>query len=133
VWLGYQTEMVRYAVDQAVAAGRIPALIDVPGEGNVTHLMTAAETVKITGPQIAAADAKVTAEVLHRLSLGLEKFIQHGVLSKEAARVAGRKAWEEFMGIPYTPELDAEDADTDDIATAVDDAGGGTPPLLAAV
>jgi len=44
------------------------------------------------------------------------------VLSPEAAKVAARKAWEDYMGVPYTAVLDSPDANPADIATAVDDA-----------
>ena len=120
VWLGYQTEMVRFAVDQAVARKILPALVEVQTEGGQTQLVPAAQTVTITGPEVAAADAKVTAEVLVNLSEALGELVSADVLTLEAARVAAKKAWESFAGVPYTAELDKPDADTDKVADHVD-------------
>ncbi|GAA4626632.1 hypothetical protein GCM10023196_035650 [Actinoallomurus vinaceus] len=123
LWLGYQAELTRYQVDQAVRARRIPAMVEAtdPRTGQ-TYEIPASQTVTLTGPEIAAADAQITAQVLLNLSTGLEKLQQIGALSPEAARVAAKKAWESYMGIPYTAELDSPEANPDDVATAVDDA-----------
>lgn len=124
VWLECMTDLVRFAVDRAVAAKRLPALVDStdPKSGQAAQL-PASRTVLVTGPEVAAADAQITAQVLLNLSTGLEKLVQVGALSKEAASVAARKGWEDFMGIPWTADLATPDADPDDVATAVDDAG----------
>ena len=130
-WLGNQTEFARFAVDRAVAARRLPATVEAtdPKTGS-TFAMPASQAVQVTGPEIAAADAQITAAVLLNLSTGLQNMVGIGALSQEGARVAARKAWEDYVGVPYTPDLDSPDANPDDVATAVDDAKG-RPPLKA--
>lgn len=131
VWLARQTDWVRFAVDQAVLAGRIPPMVEIPGPAGAVTEVRAADTVTVTGPQIAVSDAKISAEVLHKLSLAIKELQASGVLTDDAAQMAVRKGWEDYMGVPYAPELDTEDADTDAIADRVEDAGGGTPALQA--
>jgi hypothetical protein len=122
-WLGYQTELVRFAVDRAVAANRLPATVQaVDPKTGQTFDLPAAQSVLVTGPEVAAADAQITAQVLLNLSTGLEKLVQIGALSREGAAVAARKGWEDYMGVPYTSDLDTPDANPDDVAGAVDDA-----------
>lgn len=123
VWLGYQTELARYAVDQAVAAHRLPEYVaTTDSKGSVTQeKVRASETVHITGPEIAAADAQVTAGILLQLSRSLVQFRSIGALSEQACAVAARKAWEDFVGLPYTSELDQPDGSrVDDLATEID-------------
>lgn len=121
-WLEYQTELVRYAVDKAVDARILPSTVDSadPRTG-ATIQIPASESVLVTGPEIAAADAQITAEVLLNLSTGLQQLVGIGALTKEAASLAARKAWEDYMGVPYRAELDKPDANPDDVATHVDD------------
>lgn len=122
LWLGYQTELVRYAVDQAVAARRLPARVTATDpKSGTTYDIPASQSVMVTGPEIAAADAQITAQVLLNLSTGLEKLVATGVLSPEAAQLAARKGWEDYLGIPYHHDLDSPEADRDDIATHIDD------------
>lgn len=123
IWLGYDTELVRYAVDQAVAAKRLPKMVQAtdPRTGE-TYEIPAARAVTVTGPEIAAADAAIGAQVLLNLSTGLEKLVQIGALSLEAAQVAARKAWEDYMGVPYHADLGKPDANPDDVAQVVDEA-----------
>lgn len=123
VWLDQQTELVRYAVDRAVAAKRLPATVQAadPRTG-ASYEIPASQCVQVTGPEIAAADSQITAQVLLNLSTGLEKLVAIGALTREAASHAGRKAWEDYMGVPYRAELDKPDANPGDVATAVDDA-----------
>jgi hypothetical protein len=130
-WLGYQAELVRFAVDRAVAARRLPALVDSmdPKTGQKTKVR-ASDTVIVTGPEVAAADSQITAKVLLNLSTGLEKLVKNGVLTPEAAQIAARKAWEDYMGIPYSADLGKPDANPDDIADEVEKA---TKPDLRAV
>ena len=110
-WLGFQTELVRQAVDEAVRVGRIPAFVDAmdAGTGKPSTNVPAAETVKITGPEVAAADAQITAQIILQLGQGLDYMVKDGVMSVDAARIIGRKAWEEFAGIQYTADLDTFD------------------------
>ncbi|MFI9558863.1 hypothetical protein [Nonomuraea endophytica] len=134
MWLACQTEFTRFAVDRAVAARRLPAMVEAadPRTGQAFDI-PAAQSVIVTGPEIAAADAAITAQVLLNLSTGLENLRQIGALSAEAAAVAARKAWEDFVGVPYSADLDSPDANPDDIATAIDDATTRPSPLLALV
>ena len=121
LWIRRQTEMVRFAVDQAVAAGRLPATVTLDTEaGPVTK--RAAEAVQVRGPQIAASDAQITARVMVQLSTALETMVANRFMTPEAAQVAAQKAWEDYLGVPYRPELGRPDTNVDEVATAVDSA-----------
>jgi len=123
IWLESQTELARYAIDRAVAAKRLPRMVQATDERTgQTYGIPAAQAVMVTGPEVAAADAQITAQVLLNLSTGLEKLTQIGALTPEAAAVAARKGWEDYMGVPYRSDLGKPDANPDDVATAVDDA-----------
>jgi hypothetical protein len=124
VWLANMTAMCRFAVDRLVAAGTLPRMVTVSGPGDTPIEVEASSTVSVTGPQIAAADAQVTAGVLQQLSEGLAGFVEAGIMSPDAAKEAAKKAWTDFVGVPYRAELDDPDASADDVATAIDDAGG---------
>lgn len=116
-WLWYQAEMVKFAVDRAVAAHRLPATVDsVDPKTGETKQVNAADTVIVSGPEVAAADSQITAKVLLNLSTGLEKLVKIGALTAEASQVAARKAWEDYMGIPYHADLGKPDSNPDDIA-----------------
>lgn len=129
IWLDYQTEFVRFAVDRAVAAGRLPRMVDaVDASTGQEYQVPAAQAVTIQGPEIAASDAQITAQVLLNISSGLAGMVTAGIMSPEAAKVASKKAWTDYMGIPYTADLDSPDANPDDVATAVDDATGSANP-----
>lgn len=123
MWIAGNEEQVRYAVDRAVAAGRLPRRVEGkdPRTGQPKQI-PAAEAVTVTGPEIAAADAQITAQNLLNLATGLETLVAAGLLTPEAGQVAAQKGWEDFMGIPYQPELDRPDANPDDVAQVVDDA-----------
>jgi hypothetical protein len=129
LWIGYQTELIRFVVDRAVSAGRLPRTVQAtdPQTGQSMEL-SAAQTVTVSGPEIAAADAQITATVLMNISTALQQMVEAGVLSQEASRVAAKKAWQDYMGIPYTADLDSPEANPDDVATAVDDSTPPTPP-----
>jgi len=122
-WLWYQAEQVRFSVDRAVAARRLPAEVDSidPKTGERTKVR-ASDTVMVTGPEVAAADSQITAKVLLNLSTGLEKLVKIGALTQEAAQVAARKAWEDYMGIPYHADLGKPNANPDDIAAEAEKA-----------
>jgi hypothetical protein len=124
-WLDQQTDFVRFAVDRAVAAGRLQRTVTAvdPQTGD-EYEIPASQAVTVTGPEIAAADAQVNAEVLLNLSTGLMQLVEGGVLSAPAAQVAARKAWEDFVGVPYVASLDSPQTNPDDIATHIDDQGG---------
>lgn len=123
MWLGRMAELTRFAVDRAVAAKRLPQLVEAtdPRTGQKRQV-PASRTVTITGPEVAAADAQLQAQILLNLSTGLEKLVTAGILSPEAAKIAAKKGWESYVGVPYTADLDSPDANVDDIATAIDDA-----------
>lgn len=121
-WLKNQTELVRFAIDRAVAAGRLPLNVEVSGaDGSSQQKMRASMAVKITGPEVAAADAQITAEVLVNLSKALDTMVKRGILSPEAAHFAAKKGWEDYCGIPWMPELDKADGSRkDDLAEQID-------------
>jgi hypothetical protein len=104
-WLGILTEMARFAVDRAVAAGRLPAFVASTNIAGDPIQVRAAETVTVTGPEIAAADSQVTAAVFLNLSQALDHMVATGVLSLEASALAAQKAWEQFVGQPLRPDL----------------------------
>jgi hypothetical protein len=125
-WLGYQTELTRFVVDQAVK--RLPATVEaVDPKTGETFEIKAAQSVTITGPEVAAADAQITAQVIMNLGEGLDKLVSIGAMTKEAAAMAARKAWEDFVGVPYRAELDKPDANPDDLASHIDDTAGAQP------
>jgi hypothetical protein len=132
VWLKKQTELVRFAVDRAVAAKRLQPTVKAtdPRTGQ-TYDIRASEAVTVTGPEIAAADAQLQAQILLNLSTALEQMVLAKVLTPEAAAVAARKGWEDYMGVPYQSELGSPKAKPDDIATHIDDTGSkATKPRL---
>lgn len=132
LWLDYQTELVRFPVDRAVAAGRLPRMVEAtdPQTGQTLEL-PASMTVNLRGPEIAAADAQITAQVLMNISTALQQMVAAGVLSQEASRVAAKKAWTDYMGIPFTADLDSPEANPDDVAQVVDDSTPPKPPGVA--
>ncbi len=123
MWLARQTELVRYVVDQAVAAGRLSKTVTVPVQGGGTQEIPASQAVTIHGPAVAASDSDVTAGVLVQLSQSIIGLVTGGLLTPAAAKVATRKAWEQFAGIPYTPDLDKPDGSkVDDLADLLNNA-----------
>jgi hypothetical protein len=121
VWIDYQTEMVRYVVDQAVAHGRLAATVTVSAPGGADIQIPASQDVTVHGPEIAATDAHVNAMVLVNLAQAINGLLTQGILTPEAAQEVTRKGWEMFMGVPYRPELDKADGSTiDDIAAELD-------------
>lgn len=121
--LGYITELVRFAVDRAVAAGRLPATVSIEDQAYGPRDVPASQTITVRGPEIAATDAQINAEILSSLATSLGPLIDAKVLSPEAARVIVKKGFESFTGIPLTAELEADaSAKTgDELADQVDD------------
>lgn len=125
-WLYNQRELLAYEVDQAVKAGRLPAQVEIPGSNGAPSVsQSPSQSIRVHGPEVAAADSQITAQVLVQLSQSLSGLVIAGVMSSGAARVAAKKAWEQFVGVPYTPDLDKPDGSkADDLAdlvqTAVD-------------
>ncbi len=106
-WLAQMQELVRFVVDRAVANGKIPAEVtSVDEKTGQEKKIPASQTVTVTGPEVAAADSQITAQVLLNLSTGLQNLVGTGSLSAKAGEVAARKAWEDYVGIPYTADLD---------------------------
>lgn len=138
MWLGNLTEMLRFVVDQAVLAHELPTSVPETDLGDGDEMavkqVPPSATVKITGPEVAASDAEHAAAMLVNLSQALDGMVSGGILSQAAAKVAAKKAWEQFVGIPYTPELDRSDGSTaDDIAGQVDMQQKPNAPALAIV
>jgi hypothetical protein len=88
-----------------------------------TMKVKASMAVSVTGPEVAASDAQITATTLMNLSTALKQLVEAGVMTPAAAQVAARKGWEDYVGVPFTAELATPDANPDDVAQAVDDAG----------
>lgn len=123
VWLYQMTEMCRFAVDRAVAAKRLPETVEARDSrtGQSTQI-PAAQAVIVTGPEIAAADSQITAQVMLNLATGLEKFKAIGALSDDAMQAVAQKSWEDYVGVPFTADLGRPDANPDDIAAEVEKA-----------
>lgn len=105
--LSYITQLVRFAVDRAVAAGRIAAtatITDLSGPREVP----ASQTVSVRGPEIAASDAQVNSTILVSLAQSLVPLVASNVMSPEAAQLAVKKGFESFTGIPLTSELEVK-------------------------
>ncbi len=117
VWMRFMTELVRFAIDRAVAKGRIPTTVTAsdPRTG-IEYEVPAARAVFISGPEIAAADAQINAEILLNMAKSLEAMVATGVLSHAGAQMAARKAWEDYMGVPYTPDLEDPEAEKEQLA-----------------
>lgn len=124
-WLGHMTELVRFQVDRAVAAGALPATVGAVNDQGDEVQVPASSTVRVVGPEIAASDAKVNAEILVSLSQSLTTMKAAGMLSDAAIHVAAKKAWEEFVGMPYTHQLEGDDVDAEAIAAIFDEAAAG--------
>lgn len=109
-YLGCMQELLRTVVDRAVAAGRLPGTITSFDEktGQETKIPTS-QAVLVQGPEVAAADSQTTAQVLLNLSTGLKNLTDGGTLARKAARVAAKKAWEDYTGRTYTADLDEPD------------------------
>lgn len=132
VWLEQETELARFVVDRAVAARRLPETVKSKDPRTGAEIeIPASMAVTVQGPEIAAADAQLTAQVLLNLATGLEKLRDLG-MSQEAIGLAGQKAWEDYMGVPWRPELGKVEANPDDVATYVEESAR-RPGILHAV
>jgi hypothetical protein len=117
-YLEIMGEHCRYAVDQAVAVGRLPRLMPRKDLGGATVMVPPSQMVRVVGPQIAAADANVTATVMMNLATGITDLVASKVLSKEAAAICVQKAWEQFVGRSFPPGLAVDGALLDPDLTA---------------
>lgn len=124
-WLRIMTENTRFAVDQAVAVGRLPKLVDAVDETGEPISVPPSQLVRVVGPEVAAADAQITAQTLLNLSTGLDNFVKSGIMTPEAAELAASKAWEQFVGTPMPKGLKLTASSADDVAEEID---GATPP-----
>jgi len=124
VWLHHQTELLRFVVDRAVAAKRLPETVTVRTPvGGPDITMPTSRCVSVHGPEVAAADSQITAAVLVQLAQSLTNLVVAGILAPSAARLAAKKAWEQFVGVPYTPDLDRPDGSkADDLTELIDKA-----------
>ncbi len=122
VWMRFMTELVRYAIDRAVANGRIPATVTAsdPRTGE-EYEVPASRAVLVTGPEIAAADAQINAEIMLNLAKSMESMVMTGVISHAGAKMVARKAWEDYMGVPFTPDLDDPEAEKEQLAEYIAD------------
>jgi hypothetical protein len=134
MWLDYQTELPRFAIDQAVRVGRLPRMVEArdPRTGE-RYQVPAAQTVSAVGPEVAAADSQIAAQVMLNLATGLEKLRTIGALSEQGASLAAKRCWEQFMGVPYVAELDKPDTDRDKLADHIDSAKPLAKPAQPAV
>jgi hypothetical protein len=121
LWLAHIRDLTRFAIDQGVRAGRLPRTVQAVNPATrETYQIPTALSVRIGGPEVAAADAQITAQTLLNLATGLDKLVEAGIMTRPAARVAAQKAWEDYVGVPYVASLDTAEADVDDVATHVD-------------
>lgn len=119
-WLKIQRAHAQFVVDQAVRVGRLPRLIDVPGQDGQTVRMRPSDMVQVVGPEVAAADAQVTAGVLLNLSTALKQMVEAKVMTTDAAAVAASKAWEQFVGQPMPDRLEIKPGSADDVAAEIE-------------
>ena len=122
-WLDIVTESARFAIDRAVAVGRLPRMIDTTDEAGNEVSVPPSNLVRIVGPEIAAADATVSSNVMLNLSTALDNLVARGVLTPGAASIAAAKAWEQFVGSPMPKGLTFDSAHADDVAEEIDAAG----------
>lgn len=108
MWIGHLTEMVRFAIDQQVVAGRLPRTVTLTVDG-VDMEVPSSEAVRVTGPAIAATDVEIAAKTMHFLGKAFKELVPTGLISEPAAKRGVEVAWEKLTGLPYTPDLDAAD------------------------
>jgi hypothetical protein len=133
-FLALQTEFVRFVVDRAVSAGRLPVVVEsADPKTGLKAAVRPSQTVLVTGPEVAAADSQLTSSVLLNLATGLQTMQDAGLLTPGAVQIAARKAWEDYMGIPYRADLAGAGAKSDDVASYVDEQGGGSKEALLAL
>lgn len=117
MFLAYMSELVRFAIDRAVASGRIKETVTATDQRTGREFeVPASQSIQVTGPEIAAADAQVTAEVMMNLSKALIEMQAAGVLSPSASQIAAKKAWEDYVGVNYSSELNDPNMDPNNIA-----------------
>lgn len=146
IFLAQLRSMIMFAVDQGVAAGRLPETLPVATPGGGSQPVPTSSTIQVIGPQIAAADAQMMASVFMQLGQSLAQLVTAGIMPPEAAREAAKKAWTDYMGTPYRPELDAglttaapagappeppTPEQTDALAEHIDQSGGSVPLVAA--
>lgn len=120
MWTRNMTELVRFAVDRAVAAKRIPETVKASDQRTGFEFdVPASQAVSVVGPEIAAADAQINAEVMLNLAKSLESMVMIGALSRAGAQIAAKKAWEDYVGVPYTADLNDPEEETENLADYV--------------
>lgn len=111
-WLGAMRELLRFVVDKAVEAGRLPRYTELTDSSGRSVIVPPSETVVVTGPQIAASDAQVSSTVMLNLSTAMKTLLESGAITPEAAKVAAEKAWELYTGQSIQTALGAGASDT---------------------
>ena len=88
----------------------LPPTVTIPviGGSDGKQEVTVSLPVTVRGPEVAASDSDVTAGVLVQLSQSMVASWPQG-LSTGCPKLATKKAWEQFVGIPYTADLDQPD------------------------
>lgn len=129
-WLEIQAEHIRYAVDQAVKAGRLPRELPRTNIDGETVMVSPSQMVRVSGPKIAAADAAIMATVMESLGTAISSMVDKGVLSVEAGAIAVQKAWEQFVGRPFPARLAATSGAAVDPEQSVADANALTEGRL---
>jgi hypothetical protein len=104
-YLEIMAEHVRFAVDQAVAAGRLPRMLASTDADGIETMVKPSQMVRVNGPAIAATDAQIMSTVMLNLGTALVDMIGAGVMTEEAGAWAARKAWEQFVGGPMPSSL----------------------------
>lgn len=127
-YLAYVATLGRYNIDAAVRAGRLPAELTVQTPAGPRQ-MPASACFTIRGPEIADEPAKVGAEVLVNLSKALVELERGGLLSHEASQQVAQKGWEDYMGVPWRPELAGPEVEPDEVADHIDEQGRRGPVL----
>ena len=117
-WLQIMTEQARFAVDQAVAAGILPQLVESRDGAGHPIMVTPSSLVRIAGPEIAPANAEITSTVMLNLSTAISSAITGGFMTVAAGAVAVQKAWEQLVGRPFPASLSPKDVKTNPDALA---------------
>jgi hypothetical protein len=125
-WLHIMTEQARFAVDQAVAAGVLPNLVESRDSAGNQIMVAPSSLVRITGPEIAPANAEITSTVMLNLSTAISQAVSGGFMTKEAGAVAIQKAWEQIVGRPFPASMSPADTQNNPDAMAEEADNGGS-------
>lgn len=104
-WLAIMAEQCRFAVDRAVAAGRLPRLVASRDAAGSEIFVPPSTLVRVTGPEVAPSTAEMASTVMLNLSTAIANAIDGGFMTKDAGAVAIQKGWEQLVGRPFPPSL----------------------------